>query len=91
MPPRKAQPASFPPEAFELFVHFPKYPSSGTRDDQLAFIADKLNEEPPFPQALYDLWCNFYDEYPIFAKRQEQEDRIVSRMRTWWEWEGSEK
>ena len=63
MPPRTAVPAEYPPEAFELFAHFPKYPStSGSRDDQLAFIADMLDEEPPFPKEVYDLWIKFARE-----------------------------
>ena len=50
-----------------LYSHFPKYPSSGSRDDQLAFITDMLDEEPPFPNEVHDLWRQYYDEYPICA------------------------
>ena len=83
MPPRKAESARYPPEAFELFARFPKYPTSGSRDDQLAFIADMLDEEPPFPKDVHELWINFYDECPICAPKQHQEDFLVRTMRTW--------
>ena len=83
MPPRTAVPAQYPPEAFELFAHFPKYPTSGSRADQLAFIADMLDEEPPFPQEVHDLWCNFHDEYPVFAPKEKQEEFVVRTMRKW--------
>ena len=83
MPPRTAVPAEYPSEAFELFARFPKYPTSGSRDDQLVFIAYMLDEEPPFPKEVHDLWCNFYDEYPVFAPKQKQEDLVVRTMRKW--------
>ena len=83
MPPRTAVPAEYPPEAFELFAHFPKYPTSGSRADQLAFIADMLDEEPPFPKEVHDLWCNNYDEYPVCAPKEKQEDLVVRTMRKW--------
>jgi hypothetical protein len=74
---------NYPPEAFELYEHFPKYPTSGSRADQLAFISDMLDEEPPFPKEVHDLWCNFYDEYPMFAPQQHKENQMVRAMRTW--------
>ena len=80
MPPRTAESARFPPEAFELYARFPKYPISGSRDDQLAFIADMLGKEALFPQAVHDLWINFFDEYPICAPEQHQEDVMVKTM-----------
>ena len=60
--PRKAESARYPPEAFELYKRFPKYPTSCLRDEQVAFIADMLDEEPPFPKEVYDLWIKFVRE-----------------------------
>ena len=62
MTPRTAESASFPQETFELYARFPKYPTSCSRDDQLAFIADMLDEEPLFPKEVYDLWIKFARE-----------------------------
>jgi hypothetical protein len=56
MLPRKASNAQKNAEMFVLYAQFPKYPTSGSRDDQLAFIADMLSEEPPFPKEVHDLW-----------------------------------
>jgi len=83
MPPRKASTAHITPEAFVLYSHFPKYPSSGSRDDQLAFITDMLDEEPPFPNEVHDLWRQYYDEYPICAPKKHQEDIMVRTMSMW--------
>ena len=66
-----------------MFARFPQYPTSGSRGDQLAFIADMLDEEPPFPKEVHDLWCNYYDEYPVFAPKEKQEDLVVRTMRKW--------
>ena len=83
MPPRKAESARYPPEAFELYERFPKYPTSGSRDEQVAFIADMLDEEPPFPKEEHDLWMKFHDEYPAFVPEKQQEEYMVFTMRTW--------
>ena len=80
MPPRKAESCRYLPETFKLYARFPKYPTSGSRDDQPAFIADMLDEEAPFPQEVHDMWINFYDEYPICAPKQHQEDVMVKTM-----------
>jgi len=65
-----------------LYEHFPRYPTTGSRADQLAFISDMLDEEPPFPKEVHDLWCNFYDEYPIFASLEHRENQMVRAMST---------
>ena len=83
MLPRKASNAQKNAEMFVLYAQFPKYPTSGSRDDQLAFIADMLSEEPPFPKEVHDLWRQFYDEYPVFAPQEQQEDVMVKTMCVW--------
>ena len=83
MLPRKASNAQKTQEMFVLYAQFPKYPTSGSRDDQLAFIADMLSEEPPFPKEVHDLWRQFYDKYPVFAPQEQQEDVMVKTMRVW--------
>ncbi len=66
-----------------LYVQFPKYPTSGSRNYQLAFIADMLSEDPPFPKEVHNVWKEFNDENPVFAPQEQQEDVMVKTMSTW--------
>ena len=81
---KPAYPDGYPKEAFDLFKNFPGYPTSGSKDDQLNFVAAKLNDNPPFPKEEHALWREHYDEFPFLLKDQQDiDDLIVKTMRTW--------
>ena len=83
-PVRKTKRADgYPQGAFDLFRNFPNYPTSGSRDDQLAFIADQINEKPPFPQDVHALWKNYFEDMPLFADKEHQESLMVATMLQW--------
>ena len=83
-PVRKTKRADgYPQEAFDLFRNFPNYPTSGSRDDQLAFIADQLNVKSPFPQDVHVLWKKHFEDMPLFADNEQRESLIVATMLQW--------
>ena len=81
---KPAYPNGYPKEVFDLFRNFPEYPTSGSNEDQLNFVAAKLNEVRPFPKEVHDLWREHFNEYPVFEKDQKVLDLlIVKTMRKW--------
>jgi hypothetical protein len=64
---------------FDLFRNLPEYPTSGSNEDQLNFVAAKLNEVKLFPKEVHDLcqWREHHDEYPLCPSRVQ------------WTWTGS--